>query len=90
MDKTDDERGLYDKYTVINNETGQPVDYRTFTLKPDSDRHAALALLTYGVSCRIENPALSDDLMIWAIAAIMSSDDDPVVLQGHGPGGRDG
>ncbi|MEB5480738.1 hypothetical protein P8825_14315 [Shouchella clausii] len=41
------ERGLYEKYTVINNKTGKPVKQFTFTLSPEKDPAAVAALQEY-------------------------------------------
>ncbi|MFK3938918.1 hypothetical protein ACI2JA_15570 [Alkalihalobacillus sp. NPDC078783] len=41
------EKGLYEKYTVINNETAKPVEGFTFTLSPEKDPAAAYALKKY-------------------------------------------
>ena len=39
--------GLYEKYTVIDNATGDKVDRFTFTLIPESDDAAVTALRAY-------------------------------------------
>lgn len=59
----DKERGLYNKYTVINNETGKPVDGETFTLRPDKDEAARHALMTYAACCG--NARLAKDILDW-------------------------
>lgn len=43
--------GLYDKYTVIDNSTGQRVKEATFTLIPSVDSVAVTALRTYAQHC---------------------------------------
>jgi hypothetical protein len=53
------EGGLYDKYTVTNNKTGEVVDGPTFVLRPDKDLNAALALMIYGAVVEDENQHLA-------------------------------
>ena len=54
--------GLYPKYTVINNQTGQEV-YDCFILKPMSDEYARQALLYYADIC--DNESLKNDIKAW-------------------------
>ena len=57
-----DDKGLYGKYTIINNETGEPVQGFAFVLKPETDPHARWALAAYATSIRDENPKLARDI----------------------------
>jgi hypothetical protein len=57
-----DMRGFYDKFRVIRRETGQEETGPTFTLLPDHDQHALVALLAYAESCEGVNPELASDL----------------------------
>lgn len=60
--KTGDE-GLYNKYTVINNETGKQVEGACFVLRPDRDNAAYGALLLYAELTT--NTDLAVDLTGW-------------------------
>lgn len=55
--------GIYNKYTVIDNKTGQPVDGAVFVLKPDKDPAALKSLETYASAT--DNTKLSEDIMMW-------------------------
>lgn len=57
-----DTRGYYEKFTVIDNRTGEVYPYKTFTIKI-SDPHSGPALLAYAGSVRTENPSLFRDLI---------------------------
>ncbi|MGW8822243.1 LexA family protein [Paenibacillus lautus] len=59
----DPKPGLYDKYTVINNETGQAIDGPCFVLRPDKDAAAIGALLQYAEST--PNTDLAMDITRW-------------------------
>lgn len=59
-----DDPGLYGKYTVVNNETGEQVT-DCFVLRPEHDRAARAALYVYGTRCG--NVALRDDLHAWVL-----------------------
>jgi hypothetical protein len=61
MPETD--KGYYQKYTVIDNRTGEEVEGRTFTLNLDTDPHAAEALVCYAEAIENENPTLYRDLL---------------------------
>lgn len=56
--------GLYHKYTIVNNETGLPIE-DAFVLKPQSDKEARSALRVYASLVRIHNPTLAQDLDTW-------------------------
>ena len=58
------EQGLYPKYTVIKNATGEEV-FNAFVLKPDVDEHARAALRAYADSVEASNPNLASDLRWW-------------------------
>ena len=55
-------KGLYAKYTVINNDTGLSVP-NCFVLKPMKDEAARLALLYYANIC--DNRYLANDIKLW-------------------------
>jgi SOS-response transcriptional repressor LexA len=59
----DPKPGLYDKYTVINNETGQAIDGVCFVLRPDKDAAAFGALLQYAELT--PNTDLAMDITRW-------------------------
>lgn len=59
----DNERGLYSKYTVIKNATGEPIDGDSFILRPDIDLAAREALRAYMMNTI--NPELRKDLQTW-------------------------
>lgn len=54
-------KGLYNKYTIIKNETGKKVTDRCFVLKPDQDPAAREALRTYAKATK--NEELAKDLL---------------------------
>lgn len=58
------DRGLYKKYTVTNNETGETED-KVFVLKPVADPAAREALLVYATYVLDTNPELRTDLIMW-------------------------
>jgi hypothetical protein len=58
-----DPRGYYDKFKVIRRDTGEEVGGFRFTLLPDHDPHARVALRAYAESCKDENHTLSRDLI---------------------------
>ena len=53
-------KGLYEKYTVINNETGKRIEGMVFILRPDRDVVALKALDTYAEYTN--NVLLKEDL----------------------------
>ena len=55
-------KGLFQKHTIINNETGEPVSGFAFVLRPETDLHARAALQTYIASVHEDNPHLAADL----------------------------
>lgn len=61
---TDKVRGLYNKFTVIKESTGEVID-DCFVLRPDRDEHARAALLAYAKSCEFDNPVLHAELLAW-------------------------
>ena len=63
-----DSRGFYDKFQIIRRETGEEERGPTFTLLPDHDLHARIALRAYAFSCREDNPGLAADLVALADA----------------------
>jgi hypothetical protein len=60
---SDNEKGLYNKYTVINNETGKPIEGEAFILRPDKDDMALIALEAYAEAT--ENQSLKQDIKEW-------------------------
>lgn len=60
--KTEKNDGLYSKYTVVNNSTGELVT-DCFVLKPLKDKTARKALLFYADNCK--TPQLSADIKEW-------------------------
>ena len=58
-------QGLYQKYTIIKNSTGEEVKRPSFTLLPDRDPHARAALRAYAASVEKSNPELAIDLRAW-------------------------
>lgn len=60
-----DERGYYEKFTVVRNSSGEEITGFRFVLipgPPSNDLHARAALEAYAKSCEPENPALADEL----------------------------
>lgn len=62
-----DQRGLYPKYKIIKNETGEEVE-NAFVLKPETDVHARTALMIYAQQVRDENPRLALEIEYWILA----------------------
>lgn len=58
-----DEHGLYEKYRVIKNATGEEVE-GCFVLRPDRDVAALHALSEYAAHCR-HDEQLQNDLRVW-------------------------
>ena len=56
--------GIYEKYTVTKKEDGSEV-VNAFVLKPETDKHARMALLWYARSCEGVNPELAAQLRDW-------------------------
>lgn len=54
--------GYHNKFTVYHTETGDEIKQATFTLLPECDPHARVALATYAESVRFENTVLSNEL----------------------------
>jgi hypothetical protein len=57
-----DQRGYYSKFIVTRRDTGEEVGEATFTLIPEHDEHAVVALKAYATSCAAKNPELARDL----------------------------
>jgi len=57
-------KGLYAKYTVINNEK-QVLETDVFILKPETDIHARRAINTYIESVALNNRELAQELCDW-------------------------
>ena len=57
------EKGLYPKYKVINNRTGEEVKDACFIMKPETDEAARVAILAYANAT--DNKKLADDLRKW-------------------------
>lgn len=55
-------KGLYSKYTVIENETGEEVG-GCFVLRPKKDKAARVALKAYAQAT--DNIQLSEDIIAW-------------------------
>ncbi|MFF2016242.1 hypothetical protein [Paenibacillus sp. NPDC058177] len=60
---SDQTKGLYNKYQIINRETGQEADGQFFVLKPASDPAARAALVTYAEAT--SNEQLGIDISTW-------------------------
>ncbi len=65
------DKGLYRKFEVKRIDGsdlpgGKHHGCRYFVLDIDHDCHAAAGLRGYAASCRVENPALADDLLVLA------------------------
>lgn len=54
--------GLYKKYTVIKNSTGEEVQEETFTFNLETDPHAEVAMLAYAEAIQDINPRLALDI----------------------------
>jgi Zn finger protein HypA/HybF involved in hydrogenase expression len=59
----DQDRGLYNKYQIINRETGKEVNGSYFVLNPVKDYAARQALETYAKNTN--NESLMGDLLAW-------------------------
>lgn len=70
--------GLYDKYTVIENSTGETVE-NCFVLRPFNDPAARVALRHYAQYIRASNPKLADDITRWLDAGYSRNDDGSMV-----------
>lgn len=55
-------KGLYDKFIIIDKETGKIVEEATFTLVPRIDAAAVGALHVYASLIEINNPELAYDI----------------------------
>lgn len=60
---SDQDKGLYNKYRIINRETGEEVEGEYFVLQPDKDAAARPAILRYAEET--ENLKLSMELYKW-------------------------
>lgn len=60
---SDQERGLYNKYQIINRETGQEAEGDYFVLKPAKDPAARSALMAYAEAT--DNEQLSMGITHW-------------------------
>lgn len=60
-----EQQGLYQKYTIIKNSTGEEVKRPAFVLLPESDPHARIALRAYADAVEANNPVLASDLRSW-------------------------
>lgn len=60
---SDQDKGLYNKYQIINRETGQEAEGEYFVLKPAKDPAARAALEAYAEATNNEN--LKVDLFAW-------------------------
>jgi len=59
----DQERGLYEKYTVFRNDGSlKHKNCEYFVLDLTHDKHAKVAILSYAESCETEYPQLAQDL----------------------------
>lgn len=59
----DQEKGLYNKYQIINRETGQEADGDYFVLKPAKDSAARAALMAYADAT--DNEQLAMEITFW-------------------------
>lgn len=59
----DQNKGLYNKYQIINRETGQEVEGDYFVLKPSKDQAARVALHAYAE--HTHNKLLANDIYAW-------------------------
>lgn len=62
MQKAEHKAGLYEKYSVTKNETGEPV-FGCFILRPEKDKAAVEALKAYAQAT--PNKQLADDIYRW-------------------------
>lgn len=58
-----EDRGLYNKYEIVNRETGKTADGDYFILNPQNDPAALVALEAYATSTT--NMKLAEDLWLW-------------------------
>lgn len=58
----DNERGLYDKYYVVERGTTGPDPREYFVLNLTGDKFARLAATMYAAACQFEYPQLAADL----------------------------
>ena len=58
-----EQKGLFNKYTIINNETGKEVEGSYFVLKPETDEDAREAIRAYAYLTK--NEKLAEDLFGW-------------------------
>lgn len=56
--------GIYGKFLVFRTDTYEVVD-DSFTLRPEVDPHARLAMLVYAGSVQAQNPQLADEIRMW-------------------------
>lgn len=56
-----DDRGYYEKFKVVRNDTGEEITSFRFVMLPH-DRHARAALRAYADSVEGENPELAREL----------------------------
>ncbi|GIO84558.1 hypothetical protein J25TS5_14900 [Paenibacillus faecis] len=59
-------KGLYNKYQIINRETGRVADGDYFVLKPATDPAARAALIAYAETT--DNEQLAMDIVFWVSA----------------------
>ncbi|KUP24905.1 hypothetical protein [Paenibacillus sp. DMB5] len=62
---SDQDKGLYNKYIVINRETSKEAEGAYFVLQPDKDAAARPALLRYAEETAGQNDKLAADLWKW-------------------------
>ncbi|WP_049894990.1 hypothetical protein [Paenibacillus antibioticophila] len=60
---SDQNKGLYNKFKIVNRETGEEADGDFFVLKPINDPAARAALLTYAE--KTDNKQLAVDIKVW-------------------------
>jgi hypothetical protein len=58
----ENDKGFYNKYTVIKNSTGEEVKEETFTFNLETDPHAEVAMLAYADAIEDVNPTLALDI----------------------------
>lgn len=59
----ENDKGYYQKYTVIDNRTGEEVEGQTFTLNLDTDPAAKVAMQAYAEAIMQDNPTLYADIL---------------------------
>lgn len=62
----DQDKGLYNKYQIINRETGKEAEGDYFVLKPAADPAARAALMAYAQAT--SNQQLAMDIAFWVSA----------------------